>query len=254
MTRLYMSFVICISLFCMESIAFIPGMRVAEVAVVMNMKKQIGRLLIATSLIQIPFGDVNPAFAALPQIDGVQVDTYSYPYIHTCMYSYILMLIHAYMQVQPDNIDRRRVMEEPVGAPEQTKATVVRLPSGVQYFDVKAGTGPAAEEGKTVQFQWVLRRSNGYFVDASSNYDNEPFIYKVGNTKKVIKGIDEAIRGMKVGGIRRMNIPPNVAFTEGVGDDKPGPMPQGFGPRRQILTRIDKEVWYYEIQLVKVRQ
>jgi len=60
-----------------------------------------------------------------------------------------------------------------------------------------------AEVGKTVQFQWVLRRSNGYFVDASSNYDNEPFIYKVGNTKKVVPGLDEAIRGMKVGGVRR---------------------------------------------------
>ena len=78
------------------------------------------------------------------------------------MYSYILMLIHAYMQVQPDNIDRRRVMEEPVGAPEQTKATVVRLPSGVQYFDVKAGTGPAAEEGKTVQFQWQVHINQSY--------------------------------------------------------------------------------------------
>ena len=80
----------------MESIAFIPGMRVAEVAVVMNMKKQIGRLLIATSLIQIPFGDVNPAFAALPQIDGVQVDTYSYPYIHTSIHPYMHVLIHTY--------------------------------------------------------------------------------------------------------------------------------------------------------------
>jgi FKBP-type peptidyl-prolyl cis-trans isomerase len=73
----------------------------------------------------------------------------------------------------------------------------------------------------------VLRRSNGYFVDASSNYGDEPFIYKVGNTKKVIKGLDEAIRGMKARGVRRVNIPPKMAFVEGVGDDKPGPMPSG---------------------------
>ena len=194
------------------------------------LRKLIGSTLVAGTLLQIPLQNVNsnPAYAGLPLVDGVQV--------------------------QPDNIDRRRVMEEPVGAPQQTKARVIKLPSGVEYFDVKVGTGPAAEEGKTVQFQWVLRRSNGYFVDASSNYNNEPFIYRVGNTKKVIRGIDEAIRGMQVGGVRRMNIPPNVAFIEGVGDDKPGPMPAGFGPRRQILTRIDKEVWYYEIQLVKVKQ
>lgn len=155
---------------------------------------------------------------------------------------------------QPDAIEKRRVMEQPTGAPSMNEvgAKAVKLPSGVEYFDVKIGDGNVADVGKTVQFQWVLRRSNGYFVDASSNYDNEPFIYKVGNTKKVIAGLDEAIRGMKVGGVRRVNVPSSLAFRE-VGDDKPGPMPAGFGPRRQILTRINKEVWYFEIQLVKVK-
>ena len=144
---------------------------------------------------------------------------------------------------------------ENIATPRADSASrTVTLPSGVQYFDVQVGTdGPVAEEGRSVQFLWVLRRSNGYFVDASSNYNNEPFIYKVGNAKKVIKGLDEGIRGMRAGGIRRLNIPPNVAFVEGVGDGKPGPMPADFGPRRQILTRIDREVWYFEIKLLKVK-
>ena len=153
-----------------------------------------------------------------------------------------------------DAIEKRRVMEQTSQSMSDVSVTkVTKLSSGVEYFDVKVGDGSVAEEGKTVQFQWVLRRSNGYFVDASSNYDNEPFIYKVGNTKKVIKGLDEAIRGMKQGGVRRISIPPSAAFVGGVGDDKPGPMPAGFGPRRQILTRIDREVWFFEIQLTKVR-
>jgi hypothetical protein len=155
----------------------------------------------------------------------------------------------------PDAIEIRRVMEQPEivsSMTEPIKSKVVVLPSGVQYFDVKEGEGKQAEEGNSVQFQWVLRRSNGYFVDASSNYGNEPFIYRVGNTKKVIKGLDEAIRGMRAGGVRRINIPPQVGFT-GVGDEFPGPMPSDFGPRRQILSRIDKEVWYFEIQLIKVK-
>eukprot|EP01041_Mallomonas_annulata_P005970 gene5970-12043_t len=153
-----------------------------------------------------------------------------------------------------DAIDLKRVMQEPsvVRAPIQESKNV-QLPSGLIYYDNKIGDGAAAEEGKTVQFQWVLRRSNGYFVDASSNYNNEPFIYRVGNTKKVISGVDEGIRGMKVGGVRRLLIPPQLAFVQGVGDDKPGPMPNDFGPRRQISTRLDKETWYFEIQLVKVR-
>ena len=58
---------------------------------------------------------------------------------------------------------------------------------------------------------------------------------------------------MKTGGVRRINIPPKMAFVEGVGDDKPGPMPAGFGPRRQILTRLDREVWYFEIKIIKIK-
>ena len=157
------------------------------------------------------------------------------------------------LERNPEALEMRRVMQQPAGAPEVEKTLPVLLPSGVRYFDYVVGDGAEVQEGKSVQFQWVLRRSNGYFVDASSNYGDEPFIYKVGNTKKVIKGIDEAIRGMKVGGVRRMNIPPSVAFVAGVGDDKPGPMPAGFGPRRQIQTRIDKEVWYFEIKVTKVK-
>jgi FKBP-type peptidyl-prolyl cis-trans isomerase FkpA len=147
----------------------------------------------------------------------------------------------------PEAIDVRRVGQEPLSSPPvRADRPIVTLPDGLTYFDYVVGTGPdVADEGKTVQFQWVLRRSNGYFVDASSNYNDEPFIYKVGNLKKAIKGIDEGIRGMRVGGIRRMNIPPALAFVEGVEDGKPGPLPTGFGPKRQILTRMDREVWAY---------
>jgi len=34
---------------------------------------------------------------------------------------------------------------------------------------------------------------------------------------------------------------------------KPGPLPAGFGPRRQILTRLDREVWNFEIKMLKVK-
>lgn len=75
----------------------------------------------------------------------------------------------------------------------------------------------------------------------------------MGNTKKIIKGLDEAVRGMRAGGLRRINIPPSMAFVEGVDDGKPGPIPKDFGPKRQILTRLDRETWYFEIQMLKVK-
>ena len=130
----------------------------------------------------------------------------------------------------------------------------VKLPSGLEYFDVKVGEGKdEVKEGNSVQFQWVLRRSNGYYVDSSGTEPGNEFIYKVGNLKKVIRGIDEGIRGMKVGGVRRLAIPPQLAWTEGLDSSNPGPIPSDFGPRRQIITRLDKETWYFEIKVIKIK-
>ena len=58
---------------------------------------------------------------------------------------------------------------------------------------------------------------------------------------------------MRAGGLRRVNVPPKAGFVEGVEDGRPGPLPRGFGPKRQILTRIERETWYFEIQMLKVK-
>lgn len=56
----------------------------------------------------------------------------------------------------------------------------------------------------------------------------------MGGTPRAIAGLDEGIRGMRVNGIRRIIIPPELSYVEGVEDDKPGPVPQGFGPKQRI--------------------
>ena len=126
------------------------------------------------------------------------------------------------------------------------------LSSGVKILDVVEGRGDTAEEGRSVTLQWVLRRQNGYFVDASSEHNFDPFIYRVGDLKRAIPGFDQGIRGMTGGGKRRFTIPSELAY-KATGDNKPGPMPPGFGPRRQIETRKDRETWYFEVELTKVR-
>jgi len=143
--------------------------------------------------------------------------------------------------------------EEPPPGPVQSKQ--VTLPNGVQYFDAVLGTGPGtAEQGKSVQFQWVIRRANGYFVDASSNYNNEPFIYRVGDVKKVVSGLDSAIKGMRVGGVRRIIVPYDQAYIAGVEGDVPGPVPNDFGAKRQILNiQAAKQTIYFEVKLVKAK-
>lgn len=112
----------------------------------------------------------------------------------------------------------------------------VKLASGVSYEDLRPGTGDGVvEEGKRVNIQWVLKRSNGYLVDSSERNEGLPFIFTVGDPKGgAIAGLDEGIRGMRVGGIRRIIIPPELAYVDGVEDGKPGPVPSGFGPKQRI--------------------
>ena len=137
-----------------------------------------------------------------------------------------------------------------------------KLDSGVIYADISKGNGETVKEGSKVNLQWVLRRSNGYFVDSSAVSDSVPFIFTVGckdNGDAAIEGLDEGIRGMKSGGTRRILIPPRLAWIGGVVDGKPGPLPTGFGPRQQMRrvmeTRIDVpgEYIFLEVKVTKVR-
>lgn len=120
----------------------------------------------------------------------------------------------------------------------------VLLPSGVSVQDLREGDGDYVTEGKRVNIQWVLKRSNGYFIDSSSNNDGVPFIFVVGGKKgqRAIDGLDEGIRGMKVGGIRRVVIPPSLSFVEGVNDGMPGPIPSGFGPKQRIRRVMENRM------------
>jgi len=137
-----------------------------------------------------------------------------------------------------------------------------KLDSGVIYADISKGNGETVKEGSKVNLQWVLRRSNGYFVDSSAVSDSVPFIFTVGckdNGDAAIEGLDEGIRGMKTGGTRRILIPPRLAWIGGIVDGKPGPLPAGFGPRQQMRrvmeTRIDVpgEYIFLEVKVTKVR-
>jgi hypothetical protein len=119
-------------------------------------------------------------------------------------------------------------------APVRPDSGPIKLPSGVSYEDLRPGTGDIVEKGKRVNIQWVLKRSNGYFVDSSERNDGVPFIFTVGDSSGAIAGLNEGIQGLRVGGIRRIIIPPSLAYVDGVEDGKPGPVPEGFGPKQRI--------------------
>ncbi len=134
-----------------------------------------------------------------------------------------------------------------------------KLPSGVIYADLReGGTGDVIAEGSRVNLQWVLRKSNGYFVDSSEVQNGVPFIFTVGD-KTAIDGLDEGVRGMKQGGTRRLLIPPSLAYSKGLEDGCPGPLPAGFGPRQQMrrVQNVRKDVpgeyVFLEFQVTRVR-
>jgi len=139
------------------------------------------------------------------------------------------------------------------------KEAYKKLPSGVIYADIKEGVGETAKEKNKANIQWVLRRSNGYFVDSSEKSDGVPFIFNIGDPKGAIIGLDEGVRGMKMGGIRRLLIPPSMAYIDGPEDGKPGPTPVGYGPKQQIrrIQKIRKDVpgeyLYFEVKLTRLR-
>ena len=84
-------------------------------------------------------------------------------------------------------------------------------PDELQKRDIVVGKGKAAKTGDTVSMQYVgLTWSTGVEFDASWDR-GEPFTFKLGEGK-VIKGWDEGIPGMKVGGRRELTIPADLAY------------------------------------------
>ena len=76
--------------------------------------------------------------------------------------------------------------------------------------DLVVGDGPVAEAGDTVNVHYVGRLQNGTQFDSS--YDGGvPFTFTAG-TGQVIAGWDQGVPGMRVGGTRRLTIPPNLGY------------------------------------------
>ncbi len=104
--------------------------------------------------------------------------------------------------------------------PPKVTGTPVKMEDGLEYWDVKIGTGPRAIGGDIVQVHYTGWLANGKKFDSSLDR-NEPFTFELGHGD-VIKGWDEGIKGMRVGGKRRLRVPPALGYgAEGAGADIP---------------------------------
>jgi peptidylprolyl isomerase len=86
-----------------------------------------------------------------------------------------------------------------------------KLPDGLQYGDLSTGTGPAPVTGQTITVQYTGWLTNGTMFDSSRQSGRTPFSFAIG-TNAVIKGWDEGVITMHVGGKRRLVIPPALGY------------------------------------------
>ena len=88
---------------------------------------------------------------------------------------------------------------------------VVTTKSGLKYEDLKVGDGAEAKAGDTVEVHYTGWLKDGKKFDSSVDR-KEPFSFKLG-AGRVIKGWDEGVAGMKVGGKRKLIIPPELGYS-----------------------------------------
>ncbi len=80
----------------------------------------------------------------------------------------------------------------------------------MEQTDLVVGTGVEAIAGKKVSVHYTGTLTNGSKFD-SSHDRKEPFVFKLGGGQ-VIKGWDQGVAGMRVGGKRKLVIPPELAY------------------------------------------
>jgi FKBP-type peptidyl-prolyl cis-trans isomerase len=106
-------------------------------------------------------------------------------------------------------------------APTKVTGDGVKTASGLVYWDIRVGNGDVAKEGSHVRVHYTGWLTTGKKFDSSVDA-GKPFDFTIGNGE-VIKGWEEGVAGMRVGGKRQLRIPPNLGY--GAEGTPGGPIP-----------------------------
>lgn len=103
--------------------------------------------------------------------------------------------------------------------------------SGLKYMDIVEGSGPTPQKGQKVSVVYTGSLENGTVFDSSEKHGGAPYEFPLGRGQ-VIKGWDEAIAMMKVGGKRHLIIPPALGYG-------PAGMPPNIPPNATLLFDVE---------------
>jgi FKBP-type peptidyl-prolyl cis-trans isomerase FkpA len=119
-----------------------------------------------------------------------------------------------FAQTQPTHTTKKptTAARPDLNVPTKVTGPGTTTASGLQYWDIKVGTGPTANKGQGVQVDYTGWLTSGKKFDSSVG-TGKPFSFTLG-AGEVIKGWDEGVAGMKVGGKRQLRIPPQLAYGE----------------------------------------
>jgi FKBP-type peptidyl-prolyl cis-trans isomerase len=119
-------------------------------------------------------------------------------------------LFASFLALAPVAIPVAAHADASTSAPSKTTGKPVETKSGLKYYDLKPGTGAEAKAGQRVKVHYTGWLTDGKKFDSSVDR-GEPFVFQLG-TGQVIKGWDEGVAGMKIGGKRQLHIPANLAY------------------------------------------
>ena len=95
-------------------------------------------------------------------------------------------------------------------AAEQAQQQIMQ---NLKITDVTVGTGAVAQNGDSVSMLYTGTLDDGTVFDASSKHGNQPYTFTLGEGD-VIKGWDQGVAGMKIGGRRRLVVPAHLGYGE----------------------------------------
>jgi len=116
------------------------------------------------------------------------------------------------LPAQTSNHRTTRVRVPPTNAPTKVTGEGVKTESGLQYWEIKVGVGPQAGSEDKVKVHYTGWFTDGKKFDSSVDA-HQPYGFTLGQGN-VIKGWDEGVAGMKVGGKRQLRIPPELAYGD----------------------------------------